>query len=102
MPEKKNNVTKSELVGELAHKTELSKKQINEVLDSLVELVEDALKSGRPVVVPNLVKIYVHKKPASKARQMRSPATGEMINVSAKPARKVVKTKPVKNLKDLI
>lgn len=102
MPAKKEKVTKSELVSELSHKTELNKSQINSVLESLVEIVEDSVKSGRAVVIPNIAKIYVHKKPATKARQMRSPATGEMINVSAKPARKVIKTKPVKNLKDLL
>lgn len=102
MPAKKSNVTKSELVSELVHKTELSKSQINSVLESLTEVVEESLKAGKQVVIPNIAKVYIHKKPASKARQMKSPATGEMINVPAKPARKVVKTKPVKNLKDLI
>jgi nucleoid DNA-binding protein len=102
MPSDKKNITKSELVSDLSEKTNLSKSQINSVLDSLTEVVEESVKSGYAVIIPGLVKIYVHKKAATKARQMKSPATGEMINVPAKPARKVIKVKPIKNLKDAI
>jgi nucleoid DNA-binding protein len=97
-----DKVTKSELITAIANDTDLSKTQINLVFESLEKIVEKTLRSNKSITIPNLCKIYVHKKPASSARQMRSPATGEMITVSAKPARKVVKVKAIKNLKEMI
>lgn len=102
MSNKKPSVTKSELVSDIVAKTGLTKSQINSVFEALTDIVEKSIKSGSAVTIPNLVKIYVHKRKATSARQMKSPATGEMIMVSAKPARKVVKTKPVKCLKDVL
>lgn len=102
MSSKKPNVTKSELVSELVSKTDLTKSQVNGFFDVLTSVVEGHMRSGNSVTIPGLVKIYVHKKKATSARQMRSPATGEMVNVPAKPAHKVVKAKPIKNLKESI
>lgn len=102
MSQKKPVVTKSELVSDLVTQTDLTKAQVNKFFEALTGLVEDYMKKGKSVNIPNLVKIYVHKRKATNSRQMKSPATGEMITVPAKPARKVVKTKPVKNLKEVI
>lgn len=102
MSNKKPTVTKSELVSDIAAATSLSKTQINSVFTALEDIVANSVKSGKTVTIPNLCKIYVHKKPASNARVMKSPATGEMINVSAKPAHKVIKVKAIKNLKEMI
>jgi nucleoid DNA-binding protein len=102
MSNKKPAVTKSELIYEIVEKTGLSKANVTSVFDALEQVVEKSVTSGKSVTIPNLVKIYVHKRPASSSRQMRSPATGEMITVPAKPARKVVKSKPIKNLKEMI
>lgn len=102
MSSKKPSVTKSELVSELAEKTGMTKSQVNEFFEALTNVVEKSMKTGNAVTIPNLVKIYVHKRKATNARQMKSPATGEMITVSAKPAHKVVKAKPIKFLKEVI
>lgn len=99
MPDK---LTKTELLSDISDITSLSKSQINDVFNALEEIIHKYLKSGVAVTIPNLCKIYVHKKSATSARQMKSPATGEMITVSAKPARKVVKIKAIKNLKEMI
>ena len=52
--------------------------------------------------VPGLMKITVQKKPATKARKGINPFTGEEIMIKAKPARKVVKVRPLKNLKEMV
>jgi nucleoid DNA-binding protein len=95
-------ITKSELISDISEDTKLTKAQVKSVFDSLEKSVLDAIKAKSSIVIPNLCKIYVHKRPASAARQMKSPFNGEMINVSAKPAHNVVKVKAVKNLKDMI
>lgn len=102
MSNKKPALTKSELTMDLVEKTGLTKSQINSVFEALTDVVEHSMKSGNAVTIPNLVKIYVHKRKATSSRQMKSPATGEMITIPAKPARKVVKTKPVKFLKEVL
>ncbi len=50
--------------------------------------------------LPGLAKIAVRKKPATKARMGRNPATGEPMMFKAKPASKKVKITPLKNLKE--
>jgi nucleoid DNA-binding protein len=52
--------------------------------------------------LPGLLKIYVHTRPATKERTGRNPATGEEIKIAAKPAKKVVKVRALKKLKELI
>lgn len=99
---KKPAVTKSDLISEIANKTELSKTQVKNVFTELETFIINSMKKHTAVTLPGLCKIYVHKKPASKSRQMKSPATGEMITVAAKPARQVVKVKAVKSLKESI
>lgn len=99
---KANAITKSELLTTLSEATELSKSQLNTVFEALEGIIEKAVKQERPITIPNLCKIYVHKRKASHAREMKSPATGEIIVVPAKPAHKVVKVKAIKNLKEMI
>ena len=53
-------------------------------------------------VVPGLMKLVVVRKPATKARKGVNPFTGEDAIFKAKPARNVVKIRPLKNLKDMV
>ena len=46
--------------------------------------------------------VVVVNKKATPARQGRNPLTGEPITVKAKPARKVVKCRPLKGLKEMV
>ena len=53
-------------------------------------------------VVPGFAKFVVVKKPATKERIGINPFTKEPTVFKAKPARKVVKARPVKAVKDAI
>ena len=97
--------TKSEILKTLAENTELSKKQVAEVLAALSSIIEEQLtKRGGPRVftIPGLVRLKVVDKKATPAREVRNPRTGEMMMSKPKPARKVVKAYPVKALKDAV
>jgi len=48
------------------------------------------------------MKLTVVRKPATKARKGINPFTGEETMFKAKPARNVVKIRPLKNLKDMV
>jgi nucleoid DNA-binding protein len=98
---KPKGLTKSQVTTEIAEKAGLSKAQVGEVLDALEAVVASELKGGRPVTIAGLVKVAIQHKPATPARPGRNPATGEAITIKAKPARKVVKVRAVKALKDM-
>ena len=96
--------TKSEILNHIAAETELSRKEVTAVLDSLSGLIEKNLKPRGAGFfnLPGLLKIKVIKKPAVKARKGTNPFTGEEMMFKAKPARKVVKVLPLKGLKDMV
>ena len=96
--------TKSEIMTSIAESTDLSRKQVASVFEALNGLIQDNLKPRGPGTfsVPGLMKIRVNKKPATKARKGINPFTGEETVFKAKPARKVVKVLPLKNLKDMV
>jgi nucleoid DNA-binding protein len=96
--------TKTEILTHIASETGLSKKDVGAVMDSLQGLIQKNVKPRGPglFTLPGLLKIKVVKKPATKARMGRNPATGEEMMFKAKPARKVVKVLPLKSLKEMI
>ncbi len=95
--------SKSEVFGELASASELSKRQVAAVFDGLADLIKTDLKKGPGMfTVPGLMKIKVIRKPATKAREGVNPFTGEKMMFKAKPARNVVKVLALKGLKSMV
>ncbi len=95
--------SKSEVFGELATATELSKRQVATVFDTLADLIKTDLKKGPGMfTVPGLMKIKVIRKPATKAREGINPFTKEKMMFKAKPARNVVKVLALKGLKSMV
>lgn len=96
--------SKAEIMASIAETTDLSRKQVVSVFEALNGLIQDNLKPRGPGTfsVPGLMKIVVNKKPATKARKGINPFTGEETMFKAKPASKVVKVRPLKNLKDMV
>ena len=95
-------MSKSQLVEKLATSTELSKREVKGVLEGLAQLGYKELKRSGTFVVPGLAKFVVVKKPATKARKGTNPFTGEPMTFKAKPARKIVRARPVKAAKDAV
>ncbi len=83
----------------------MARKDVGKVFDSLGDVIAGHVKArgAGEFKVPGLLKIKVNKKPATKARKnVPNPfRPGEFMDVSAKPARKVVKVLPLKALKDM-
>ncbi len=101
-PAIRDKMTKSQIVASLAESTELSKKQVNAVLDELNTLIERSIKkrSVGEFTIPGVMKITTVKKPARKARKGINPFTGEETVFKAKPASIAVKIRPLKKLKE--
>ena len=62
------------------------------------------LSKGGPGVfkVPGLLRIVVQRKPATKARMGINPFTKQEVMFKAKPARNVVKVRPLRGLKEMV
>jgi DNA-binding protein HU-beta len=87
-------MTKSAIIGHLAQKSNLSKKQVVELMDQLLSL---ATKEAKNVfVVPGFGRLVLANR---KARMGRNPQTGEPIKI---PAKRVVKFRLSKSLKDTV
>lgn len=97
--------TKTEIMNAIAEETELNKKQVNAVFESLADQIRKSVGKRGPgqFTIPGLCKIVVQHKPAQPARKnVPNPfKKGELMDVPAKPARKVVKVRPLKNLKEM-
>jgi nucleoid DNA-binding protein len=94
--------TKSEILTNIATATDLTRKQVASVFDALAKEIKAAVGKKGPGVfaVPGLMKITVIQKPAVKARKGINPFTKEEQMFKAKPARKVIKVRALKALKD--
>jgi nucleoid DNA-binding protein len=93
---------KTQMLQQIADSTELSKKQVQAVLDELTNIIEGHVKKKGvgEFVFPGLLKITCVKKPATKARKGINPFTGEEVMFKAKPASTSVKVRPLKKLKE--
>jgi nucleoid DNA-binding protein len=96
-------MTKSELNAHIAESTDLTRKQVSAVFESLADLMGRHLKKrgAGEFTVPGLLKLRVVRKPATKARKGVNPFTGLETMFQAKPARNVVKIRPLKKVKDM-
>lgn len=95
-------MTKSQLIEKLATENELSKRDVKNVLESMATVGYKELKKTGVFLVPGFAKFVVVKKPATKARKGTNPFTGEAMTFKAKPARKIVRARPVKAAKDSV
>jgi len=83
--------------------TQLSRKQVASILNALTDLIAKNVGKRGPgiFVAPGLMKIMVIQKPATKAHMGINPFTKTEQMFKAKPARKVIKVRPLKALKDM-
>ncbi len=96
--------TRSEVYKAIAEHTGLARKEVQSVFDSLgMMLAADLGRRGPGVMqVPGLMKVVVNRMPAKKARKGINPFTKEEMIFKAKPARNVVKVRPLQALKKMV
>jgi len=73
-------ISKSALIKHLATETGMSQKAMRGFLAALAKVVSQRLVAGDAVALPDLAKFEPRDRPA---RQVRSPATGEMVSKDA-------------------
>ena len=104
LPAIKTKMTKTQILNELAESTELSRKQVASVLEELESLIERHIKKrgAGEFTLPGLLKIKSVKRPATKKRLGRNPATGEEIWIGPKPASIRARVTALKKLKMMV
>ena len=97
-------MSKTEIVSGIADATGLTKKQVGSVFEAMTGQIKKSLGRSGPgtYTVPGLMKLVVVRKPAVKARKGINRFTGEEVMFKAKPARNVVRIRPLKNLKAMV
>jgi nucleoid DNA-binding protein len=94
--------TKSGVLNALSSATGVPRKHVGKVVGALAALVALELARRGAFTMPGVAKMRVIKKAATKARKGINPFTKEPTIFKAKPARKLVKMRPLKALKDAI
>lgn len=89
-------MTKSELLQGLADKLGKTRKEVSEMLESLVNMAYTVTKKEGEFTLPGLGKLVKKNRPA---RMGRNPATGEQIQI---PAKTVIKFRVAKQAKEAI
>jgi nucleoid DNA-binding protein len=96
--------SKGEVYSTVAHHVGIHRKDVAAVFHAMAGMIRADLSKGGPGVfnVPSMMRITVKRKPATKARMGINPFTKEQVMFKAKPARNVVKVRPLKSLKDMV
>jgi DNA-binding protein HU-beta len=89
-------VNRSQLLNEYAKFNGLARKQADELVTSLVEIITATVAAGEDVAISGFAKFRRIDRPA---RLARNPATGETVKVKAK---RVARITPLKGFKDSV
>ncbi|MDR2340178.1 MAG: HU family DNA-binding protein [Deltaproteobacteria bacterium] len=89
-------MTKSELIGLVANRTDISKVNVEKVLTEIIDTVISSLKNDPRFPLYGLGVFEVVKRPKRKGR---NPRTGEPITIKA---RKMVRFRASKSFKDAV
>ena len=95
--------TKAQLLSSIAEDTGLTKKDVASVFESLGDHIFRHVKkrSCGTFTLPGLAKLTVRVRKATRARKGINPFTGEETTFAAKPARRVIKFRALKGLKEM-
>jgi nucleoid DNA-binding protein len=95
---------KSDVYNTIAEHVGINRREVAGVFHVMGALIKADLSKGGPGVfkLPGLMRITVQRKPATKARMGINPFTKEEVMFKAKPARNVVKVRPLRQLKEMV
>src|SRR5438128_1468149 len=97
-------MSKSELIQRIAeqHPNNMTRKDVKGVIESLAKIGYKELKKTGAFFVLGFAKFVVIKKPATQERSGINPFTKDQTIFKAKPARKIIRARPVKAAKDAV
>jgi nucleoid DNA-binding protein len=96
-----DKLTGASLVGYLAEKNGLARRDAKQVIGDIFELVAIGVMRGERVAIGKMGKMFIRVRPARAARMGRNPLNGQEIKIPAKPATKVPRFSFSKTFKEL-
>jgi integration host factor subunit beta len=90
------NMSKADLIEEVSHAVEMSRRKSAVIVESILESIVKALHSGDKVEIRGFGGFRTRRR---QARIGRNPKTGARVEV---PAKKILYFKPAKELKDVL
>jgi nucleoid DNA-binding protein len=96
--------SKGEVLRGIAEHVGIKPREVAGVLHVMGSMIRaDLSKSGAGVFkVPGMMRVTVTRKPATKARKGINPFTKEEVMFKAKPARNVIRVRPLRGLKEMV
>jgi nucleoid DNA-binding protein len=96
--------SKGDLFGTIAKHVGIHRRDVAAVFHVMGSVIKADLSKGSSGVfkVPGLMRITIKRKPATKARMGINPFTKEQVMFKAKPARNVVRVRPLQALKAMV
>jgi len=96
--------SKSDVYSTVAQHAGIHRRDVAAVFHALAVMIKSDLSKSGPGIfnVPSMMRITLKRKPATKARMGINPFTKEQVMFKAKPARNVVRVRPLKALKDMV
>jgi DNA-binding protein HU-beta len=86
-------MTVAQVAASISENTGISKVDVRHVMDDLKDLVLAELEDCKRVKLLGIVQLEPKVKPARKKRMGRNPATGEEIEIAAKPSEAVIRAR---------
>ena len=96
------SVTRTQLVRELAERSESDRKSAAEFLAHFEQIVKENVAKGENVVLSGFVKFSRRATPARPARKGINPFTGEPTTFKAKPASKAPRVTALAGFKEVV
>ena len=98
------SITKTEFVQQISDESGVARKEVGQVLSAMEKVIGTQLSKKGPgmVAIPGLMKVTKIEKPATPERKGINPFTKQEQVFKAKPARNVVKVRPLKKLKEMV
>jgi nucleoid DNA-binding protein len=95
-----DHFNKQSIVAYIAKRSGLTQKQVQQVVDDYLSMVETGVLLGETVNMGRIGRMSIKRRPPQKARVGRNPSTGEEITIPAKPAMGVPKFSFSSHLKE--
>jgi len=96
--------SKSNVYTTIAERVGIRRRDVAGVFHVMGGIIKADLSNAGPGLfkLPGLLRITVQRKPATKARMGINPFTKQEVMFKAKPARNVVKVRPLRALKEMV
>ena len=96
-------MTKSELIQKITDQhSDLTKKDVKAVMETLATVAYKELNKTGAFLLPGFAKFVVIKKPATKRARWHQSIHKRAHRFKARPARKIIRARPVKAAKDAV